>query len=372
MPVPMIDLRAQYRRIKPDLDAAVAEVFETQGFVGGPNVEKLEEGIASYLGAGAAIACASGTDALLLSLKALGIGPGDEVITTPFTFFATAGAIANVGAKPVFADIRPRCFTINPECIEPLVTPRTKAIIPVHLYGQCADMEAIHAIAARHGLTVIEDAAQALGAKRHSRPACTLAPMAAISFYPTKNLGGAGDGGMVIAQDAALAERVRLLRAHGAGTTYIHAIVGTNSRLDALQAAVLNVKRAHLDEWNAERRARAAYYTERFAEVPEVTVPVECPGNFHVYHQYVIRLPRRDEARDLFRARGVGCAVFYPLPLHLQECFRYLGYSERDCPHAVQASREVLALPMFPELTPEQQDEVVALVKEHLAGKPVL
>ncbi len=367
MPVPMIDLRAQYRRIKTEIDAAVAEVFETQGFVGGINIDRLEKGIEAYLGVGCAIAVASGTDALLLSLKAMGVGPGDEVITTPFTFFATAGAIANLGAKPVFADIRPDCFTIDPDAIEALVTPQTKAIVPVHLYGQCADMDPINAIASKYGLAVLEDAAQALGARDKGRPACTLAPMAAISFYPTKNLGGAGDGGMVVTQDAALAQRVRLLRAHGAGTTYIHTIVGTNSRLDALQAALLNVKLPHLDQWNAERRAQAAYYAERFAEIPEVIPPVERAGNFHVYHQYVIRLPHRDAARDLLRARGIGCAVFYPLALHMQECFRYLGYEEKDCTHAAQACREVLALPMYPELTPDQQDEVVAAIKEHLA-----
>jgi len=370
MPVPMLDLRAQYRRIKAEIDGAVAEVFESQGFIGGPKVEGLETAIAQFLGAKHAIGVASGTDALLLLLKAKGIGAGDEVITTAFSFFATAGAIANVGATPVFVDIEPDTFNIDVTQIESRITKRTRAVIPVHLFGQCADMAPIMDLAATHGLFVIEDAAQALGAQYKGRPAATLGHAAAISFYPTKNLGGAGDGGMVVCRDEALAERVRLLREHGADSTYHHALVGANSRLDALQAAVLLVKLPHLDSWNDQRRANAAYYAERFARMPGVVAPIERAENRHVYHQYVIRLPKRDAARELFSRQNVGCAVFYPSPLPLQPCFQQLGYTEADFPHAVQASREVLALPIYPELTRAQQDEVIAAVTQHIQALP--
>ena len=377
MPVPMIDLRAQYRAIKEEIDDAVAEVFESQCFVGGPKVAGLEAAIAGYLGIGHAVAVASGTDALLLLLQAVGVqagggnprlSAGDEVITTAFSFFATAGAIANIGAKPVFVDIDPVTFNIDAGAIETRVTPKTRAILPVHLYGQCADMDAVTAIARKHEIHVIEDAAQALGALHKKRLACTMGAAAALSFYPTKNLGGAGDGGMIVTGNAILADRARLLRTHGAETTYHHYIVGTNSRLDALQAAVLLVKLKYFDAWNERRRAVAAYYTERFAEMPEVTAPVEREGNHHVYHQYVIRIPRRDAAREVFAAHGIGCAVFYPVPLHLQECFVSLGYNASDCPEAAKAAKEVLALPIYPELSREQQDEVIDTVKAHLAA----
>lgn len=368
MPVPMIDLGAQYKRIKPEIDAAVAEVFESQGFVGGPKVQALETAVAKFVGSPHAIAVASGTDALLLLLKAIGVKGDDEVITTPFSFFATAGAIANVGARPVFVDIDPGSYNLDVNQVEMAITAKTRAIIPVHLYGQCADMSPIMDTAARHGLNVIEDAAQAFGAKYHGTSATIIGHGAAVSFYPTKNLGGAGDGGMVITRDDVIAERVRMLRAHGADTTYYHRIVGTNSRLDALQAAVLLVKLQYLAQWNEERRARAAYYSERLADVDGVIVPKESHGNYHVWHQYVVRLPKRDEAKRLFQERGIGCSVFYPVPLHLQECFEYLGYGEKDCPEAAQASREVLALPMFAELTDDQQDEVISAIKDHVAA----
>jgi len=369
MAVPMIDLRAQYRAIKPEIDAAVAEVFESQGFVGGPKVEQFESAIARYLGVEHALSVASGTDALLLALKAAGVKEGDEVITTTFSFFATAGAIANAGAKPVFVDIEPATFNIDVARIESHVTDRTRAIVPVHLYGQCADMDPIMSIAGRvHDLRVIEDAAQSLGARYKDRPACTLGDAAAVSFYPTKNLGGAGDGGAVVTRDHQLGGLVRLLRAHGGDRTYYHRIVGTNSRLDAIQASVLNVKLKYLDAWNLRRRERAAYYDALLADVAEVVTPKEAPGNFHVYHQYVIRLPRRDEAKTLLTRKGIGCAVFYPLPLHRQQCFQHLGYADEDFPAASRACKEVLALPMYAELTPEQQNEVVATVKEHLAA----
>lgn len=368
MPVPMLDLQAQYRRIQPEIDAAVAEVFESQRFIGGPEVEGLEKAVAEYLAVEHAIGVASGTDALLLSLKALGVNSGDEVITSTFSFFATAGAAANAGATPVFVDIDPDTFNIDVSQIEARITEWTRAIMPVHLFGQCADMDPILEIAAKHKLPVVEDAAQAIGARYKGRPACTIGNAAALSFYPTKNLGGAGDAGMVIARDARLAEAVRRLRNHGADTAHLHKVVGTNSRLDAIQAAVLEVKLKYLDGWNEQRRAHAAYYNTRFANMPEVTTPVERGGNHHVYHQYVIRIPARDAARELFERRGIGCSVFYPLPLHQQECFRAFGCHETACPRAVEASKEVLALPIYPELTPEQQDQVVDAVKEHLAG----
>jgi dTDP-4-amino-4,6-dideoxygalactose transaminase len=365
--IPIIDLRAQYVSIKPEIDAAVAEVFETQAFVGGPKVEAFERAIAGYLNIPHSVAVASGSDALLLILLAAGIGqnPGDEVITSTFSFFATAGAIANAGARPVFADIDPLTYNIDPEDIEHRITERTRAIMPVHLYGQCADMDRILDIARKHGLTVIEDAAQSFGAYYKGRRACTLGDAAGVSFYPTKNLGGAGDGGIIVTADTDIADHIRLLRAHGAGATYHHEIVGTNSRLDAIQAAVLLVKMKHFERWNERRRVNAAYYNEQFASVPEVATPHEAPENVHVFHQYVIRIPRRDHARKLLSSKGIGSAVFYPVPLHQQECFRHLGYEASDLPHADQACREVLALPVFPEMTQEQQDEVVNAIKEH-------
>lgn len=366
MKVPMLDLRAQYQCIKPEIDAAVREIFETQTFVGGSKVEGLEHAIQEYVGAKRALAVASGTDALLLLLRGMNLCPGDEVITTTFSFFATAGAISNAGAKPVFVDIDPVTYNIDVTQIESQITERTRAIIPVHLYGQCADMDPIMEIANRRNLRVIEDSAQSLGAKYKGRCACTLGDAAAISFYPTKNLGGAGDGGMVVTNNQDMSERVALLRAHGADATYFHVIVGTNSRLDALQAAVLLVKLRYLDMWNEKRRACAAYYTRNLQDFDEVQLPVETPGNYHVYHQYVIRVPRRDVLRDRLRKEGIGCSIFYPLPLHQQKCFQDLGYRVEDCPQAARAAQEVLALPIYPELTFTQQDMVLEVIKAHL------
>ena len=364
MSVPMLDLRAQYAAIKPEIDAAVAEVLTTQRFRGGPMVEGFEQAVRDYLGVGHAVGVGSGSDALLLALKALDIGPGDEVITTPFTFFATAGAIANAGATPVFADIDPETYALDPLQVAPLVNGKTKAIVPVHLYGQCADMDPLVQTARGHGLYLIEDAAQALGARYHGRPAGALGDAAAFSFYPTKNLGAAGEGGMVASADDALAERVRLLRCHGSATQYVHTTVGINSHLDAIQAAVLGAKFRHLDDWNAQRRAHAAYYTERLADVPGVVTPREASGNNHVYHQYVIRIAARDKAKAFLDARGIGCAVFYPLPLHRQECFQKIGRVPNGCPEAERAAREVLALPMYPELEQAQLDEVVRALRD--------
>lgn len=367
MPVPMLDLKAQYATIKSEVDAAVLDVLASQLFRGGPEVEAFEQGVATMAGVPHALAVATGTDAILLPLKAIGLQPGDEVITTTWSFFATGGATVNAGGTPVFVDIDPVTFNLNPALVEAAITPRTRAIIPVHIYGQCADMDAILAIAKRHNLVVLEDVAQALGARYHDRPAGSMGHVAGTSFYPTKNLGAAGEGGLVLATDDAIAQKVRLLRSHGAHQTYLHEIVGTNSHLPAIQAAVLNVKLKRLPTWNESRRAVAAYYNAGLAELPEVTCPVEVEGNYHVYHQYVIRLPRRDDAVKLFKERGIGCGVFYPLPLHRQPCFAALGCDRVACPEADRAATEVLALPIYPELTEAQQDEVIAAIKDHLA-----
>lgn len=368
MAIPLLDLRAQYLRIKDEIDEAVAEIFESQQFIGGPKVEALERAIADYARAPYAVGVASGTDALLLLLKASDAAAGAEVITTPFTFFATAGAIFNVGARPVFVDIDPKTYNIDPNAIEEKISPRTRAILPVHLYGQCADMDPILELAAKYNVFVIEDAAQSLGARYKGRPACSLGHAGALSFFPSKNLGGAGDGGMAVMRDSEIEARVRLLRNHGASETYYHQLVGTNSRLDALQAAVLLVKLRHLEQWTEERRANAAYYNQKFAEMPEVITPYVSPECHHVYNQYVIRLPKRDQARELFAKRGIGCSVYYPLPLHRQECFLDLEYDENAFPNSCAACEEVLALPVYPELAREQQDEVVNAVKDHLAS----
>jgi dTDP-4-amino-4,6-dideoxygalactose transaminase len=367
MAIPLLDLQAQYQRIKDEIDEVVAEIFESQRFIGGPKVEALEQAIAAYVGIPYAVGVASGTDALLLLLKAADAAFGAEVITTPFTFFATAGAIFNAGARPVFVDIEPKTYNIDVTQIEEKVNERTRAILPVHLFGQCADMDPILALADKYNIFVIEDAAQSIGARYKERLACTMGHAGALSFFPSKNLGGAGDGGMAVTRDADLEARVRLLRNHGASETYYHELVGTNSRLDALQAGVLLVKLRHLDQWIEEREANAAYYNQRFAEMPEIVTPYVTPDCRHVYNQYVIRIPRRDEARKLFAERSIGCSVYYPRPLHRQECFLELDYDENEFPNSCAACEEVLALPIYPELTREQQDEVVEAVKHHLA-----
>lgn len=368
MPVPMLDLKAQYAAIRHEIEPAVLAVLDAQIFRGGPEVEAFERGIAEFTGAPHAIAVATGTDAILLPLKALDLQPGDEVITTPWTFFATGGAIVNAGGTPVFVDIDPVTYNIDPALVEAAIGPRTRAIVAVHIYGQCADMDPLIALAARHGLALIEDAAQALGARSHGRAAGTMGAATGVSFYPTKNLGAAGEGGLVLATDDGLARSVRLLRAHGAHQTYLHEIVGTNSHLPAIQAAVLNVKLRHLPAWNARRREIAAQYTAALEGLPDVVCPVEAPGNHHVWHQYVLRVPRRDEAVAHFKAHGVGCGVFYPLPLHRQPCFKHLGCDRAHCPEADRASREVLALPIYPELTGDQIAEVVETVRGHVLG----
>ncbi len=352
MKVPLLDLTAQYATIRDEVRRAMDEVCDSQQFILGPHVERLERAVAGYCQCAHGIGVSSGTDALLVALMALDIKAGDEVITTPYTFFATAGAIARLGARPVFVDIEPDTYNINAALIERAITPRTKAILPVHLYGQCADMDAI----LKFGLPVIEDAAQAIGAEYKGRRAGSMGVMGCLSFFPTKNLGGFGDAGMVVTNDAGLAERVRVLRVHGMQPKYYHRVVGGNFRLDALQAAVLHVKLKHLDDWTRRRQDNAAFYNARLSGGP-VTV------HHHIYNQYVIRSKQRDRLRAHLTAAGIGTEIYYPVPLHLQECFAYLGYRPGDFPEAEAAARETLALPVYPELTREQLEYVVEAIR---------
>ncbi|HEY6808577.1 MAG TPA: DegT/DnrJ/EryC1/StrS family aminotransferase [Gemmatimonadales bacterium] len=367
MNVPMLDLVAQYRTIQSEVLPAVQAIFESQQFIMGPAVPQLEAAVAQLSHAGHGIGCASGTDALLLPLTALDLQPGDEVITTPFTFFATAGAIHNAGGTPVFVDIDPVTFNIDPAAVEAAVTPRTRAIMPVHLYGQMAAIEKLLPIAERHGCKIVEDAAQAIGARRRVGGAWHMAGelgwVTGYSFFPSKNLGAWGDGGMMVTSDAAAAERLRKLRLHGGAKQYHHDEVGTNSRLDTLQAAVLLAKLPHLAAWSAARRGHAAYYTQAFASVPQVKPPVVDPDNEHIFHQYTLRVERRDALQAHLKAQGIGHAVYYPIPLHLQRCFAHLGYRPGRLPHAERSALEVISLPIYPELTDAQRDAVVAAVR---------
>ena len=362
---------AQYETIRDEVEPVVLGLFESQMFVMGPEVQKLEGELAAFCGAGRGIGCASGTDALLLPLMAWGVGPGDEVITTPYSFFATAGSIWRTGAKPVFVDIEPESFNIDPARIEAAVTPRTRVIIPVHLYGQSADMDPINAIARKHKLLVLEDAAQAIGAVYKGRRAGSLGDAAAMSFYPSKNLGGCGDGGMVMTDDLELGRSLARLRVHGMEPKYHHQEVGLNSRLDAIQAAVLRVKLRHLDAWTRARREAADRYQALFEAnrlTDVVIVPRERDGFLHVFNQYVIRVSAavRDQLREYLSSREVGTEIYYPIPLHLQPCFAALGHKTGDFPHAESAARETIALPLYPELTDEQQRFVVASIRQFL------
>jgi dTDP-4-amino-4,6-dideoxygalactose transaminase len=367
----LLDLRAQFEALRDDLLKALFAVIERQQFIMGEEVGRLEGAIAKLCATRHAVACASGTDALLLSLKVLDLRPGDEVITSPFTFFATAGAIWNAGGKPVFVDIEPSTFNLDPGQVEAAITPRTRAIVPVHLFGQMAAMERLQPLAARHGLALIEDAAQAIGARRRVngqwRMAGELGTAGAFSFFPSKNLGGWGDGGMIVTQDDGLAERLRKLRTHGGAKQYHHEEVGTNSRLDTLQAAVLLAKLPHLPAWSAARRRHAAYYDEALGGLEGVSTPAVDPANEPIFHQYTIRAARRDALKEHLGRRGIGCAVYYPVPLHLQPCFAPLGYRAGQLPEAECAAREVLSLPMYPELTEAQQDEVVRAIRSFYA-----
>jgi dTDP-4-amino-4,6-dideoxygalactose transaminase len=369
-PFDFLDLRAQFATIREEVMEAVTKVFESQYFILGPEVKLLEEEVATKLGAKHAVGCASGTDALILALMAAGIGEGDEVITTPFSFIATAGSIAYVGAKPVFVDIDPVTYNINPAHIEAAVTPKTRAIMPVHLFGLAADIDPILAIAKSHNLVVIEDAAQAIGARYGDRFVGTFAE---YGFFPSKNLGGAGDGGMITTNDGETAERLQMLRVHGSKKKYFHEMIGTNSRLHALQAAVLRVKLRHLDAWEKGRQNRADRYRRLFEQAglnSFVTVPPQPAAKCnHVYNQFTIRCSQRDELKEFLRAAGIPTEIYYPLCLHLQKSFTYLGYGPGDMPESEAASREVLSLPVYPELPDAQQDRVVQAIADFRAAK---
>jgi len=365
MAVPLLDLRAQHALIKDEVVSAMMRVVDDQLFILGAPVQQLEEAVAQLSHTKFAIGCASGTDALLLALRALDIGRGDEVVTTPFTFFATAGTVHNAGARAVFCDIDPATFNMVPAAAAAACTSRTKAIIPVDLFGQMADIEGT--MLAAPGIPIIEDAAQTIGASRsidgERRMAGEIATIGTFSFFPSKNLGGYGDGGMMVTQDERIATRLKRLRVHGGLQMYHHEEVGFNSRLDSLQAAVLHAKLKHLSHWSAARRANAAYYTSAFADVAEVRTPFIDPANESIFNQYTIRVDRRDELQAHLKAKGIGSAVYYPVPLHLQPCFEYLGYKKGAFPESERAAREVLSLPIYPELASAQLDEVVAVVR---------
>ena len=365
MQVPLLDLKAQYATIKDEIKAAIEEVLESQYFIMGPRVEQLENEIVQYCNTKYAISVASGSDALLLSLMAIDIGYGDEVITTPYTFFATAGSVSRLGAKPVFVDIDPKTYNINSSLIKEKITDRTRAIIPVHLYGQCADMDPILEIAEKYNLKVIEDAAQAIGAEYKGRKAGSMSDLGCLSFFPSKNLGGYGDGGMVVTNDEELAEKIRVLRVHGSKPKYYHSMIGCNSRLDALQAAILSVKLKYLDDWNQKRRKNALLYDELFQNM-DVVVPYVEPHNVHIYNQYTIRVKERDSLEAYLKKSGVGTALYYPLSLHLQQCYEDLEYKEGDLPESEKASKETISIPIYPELTEEQQRYVVKAIEEFL------
>lgn len=365
MKVPLLDLTAQYGAIRSEIRAAIERVCDAQHFILGPEVKAFESDIAAFCGAGHAVGVSSGTDALLVALMAADVGAGDEVITSPFTFFATAGVISRLGARPVFVDLEHEGFNLDPEEIEAKISHRTKAILPVHLFGRCAAMGAVGEIARRHACSVIEDAAQSLGARDdQGRTAGTTGDIGCFSFFPSKNLGAFGDGGMAVTNDLKLAETMRILRVHGGKPKYYHQLIGGNFRLDALQAAVLRVKLKYLPVWTDARRRNAARYRELFsrAELPQVTLPQDAPG--HVYNQFTIRCAERDELRAFLRCQGVETEVYYPVPLHLQDCFSSLGYRRGQFPRAEAAAEQVLALPIYPELSESQQAYVVGVVRD--------
>jgi dTDP-4-amino-4,6-dideoxygalactose transaminase len=365
MAVPLLDLVAQYDTIRQEVRAAVDEVLETQRCIGGPKVAECEKAVAAYCQAKRGIGASSGTDAILNALMSLGIGRGDEVITTPFTFFATVGCIVRLGARPVFVDIDPRTFNIDPSQIAAKVTRKGRAIMPVHLFGQVADMDPILAVAKRQNLAVVEDAAQAIGAEYKGRRAGSIGTLGCFSFFPSKNLGAVGDGGMIVTSDDRLADMCDIMRNHGSKPKYYHKYVGGNFRLDPLQAAVVLVKLRYLEEWHKARQRNAAYYNEKFAGRASVVTPYVEPHNRMIYNQYVLRIPgKRDAVEAKLNEKKIGNAIYYPVPLHLQECFADLGYKKGDFPHSEQAAKEVLAIPVYPELPRAQQDEVVAAVLE--------
>jgi dTDP-4-amino-4,6-dideoxygalactose transaminase len=372
MNVPLVDLNRQYQTIEGEINEAIGQVVRSGHFILGAEVDSFEKEIAAFCGVKHAIGVASGTDALLLSLRAIGVGPGDRVITPPFTFFATAGMICNLGATPVFVDIEPQTFNIDPQALsfalesDAELAKAAKAVIPVHLYGQTADMDPIMKLARQYELSVIEDAAQAIGAAYKGCKAGTIGQLGCFSFFPTKNLGAYGDAGMIITNDDALAEKLRLLRVHGSKPKYYHRMVGYNSRLDALQAAILRAKLPHLDRWSCERAAHAAQYDEMLSRLEGIEPPVVAEGRTHIYHQYTIRVRegKRNALQGFLRERGIGTEIYYPLPLHLQECFASLGYREGDLPEAERASSGVLSLPVFPELTSVEMTYIDRTLRE--------
>lgn len=367
MKIPMLDLSVQHQQIAGEIEAAVARVLNSQQFILGPEVREFERELAPYCQCAEAVGCASGSDALLLALMACGVGPGDEVITTPFSFFATAGSIVRLGAKAVFVDIDAATFNLDSNRIESAITERTKAIMPAHLFGQCAEMNRINELASQFGIAVIEDAAQAIGAEYRSRRAGSLGAVGCFSFYPSKNLGGAGDGGLLTTNDLEMAETLRTLRAHGAKKKYYHDRVGINSRLDSLQAAILRAKFRHLDQWAQARRANAQRYRELFRAAglvssDSIQLPAESESSLHVYNQFVIRARDRDKLRACLAERGVGTEIYYPVPLHMQACFKDLGYQSGDFPESERASEEALAIPVYPELGANAQGYVVETI----------
>ncbi len=364
MEIPLLDLKAQYESLRDAIEPAVLQAMRSQQYINGPAVRELEAKVAATCGCAEGVGVSSGTDALLCSLMALEIGRGDEVITTPYTFFATAGSIWRTGARPVFVDIEYETFNMDVSQVEAAITPRTRAVMPVHLFGQCVDMDPLTALAKERGLAVIEDACQAIGATYKGKRAGSMGTTGCFSFYPTKNLNGIGDGGMVVTQEPDLAERLRAFRSHGGLKTYRHEWVGGNFRLDTLQAAALLVKLPHVDEWAGRRRSNAARYDELFSECEQVATPTVRAGNESVFNQYVIRVPKRDELREFLTQRGIGTGVYYPLSLHEQECFAELGYKRGDFPESERAAEESLALPIYPELTSDQIACVVDTVKE--------
>ena len=374
MNVPLLDLRAQFSTLRDEVRVVLEEICESQNFILGPKVAALEREVAGYCGVRYAVGVSSGTDALLSALMALGIGPGGEVITTPYTFFATTGSIVRTGARPVFVDIDPTSFNLDPSQVEDRVTSRTRAILPVHLFGRCADMEPLLSVTSRHRLAIVEDAAQAIGAQTNKgERAGGIGTLGCLSFYPTKNLGGFGDGGMILTNNPELTDILRSLRNHGSEGLYEHPRVGGNFRLDEIQAAILLVKLKHLEGWIEARGARAQDYHKAFRaldlEGPDALILPDIPkAGRHVFNQYVIRTRRREDLSSFLTARGIGTAIYYPRPLHLQDCFAFLGYKEGDFPEAERAARETLALPVYPELTDEMQDYVIQAVNAFYRG----
>ena len=370
--IPLLDLKAQYNTIKPEILAAVEKVFDSQYFIMGSEVAALEQEIAAYCKVKFAIGCASGSDALLLALMAIDLKRDEEVITTPFTFFATGGSVARLGAKPIFVDIDPETFNIDPAQIEAAITPRTRVIMPVHLFGQCAEMDEIMGLANKYNLVVIEDAAQAIGAEYKGQQAGSIGAMGCLSFFPSKNLGAAGDAGMLLTNDEVLAEKLRILRVHGGQPKYYYKMLGCNSRLDELQAAVLRVKLTHLEQWTTARQKNADLYNNLFAEFnlnDKVQIPIVHDYCRHIFHQYTLRVPERDQLMAFLKEHGVSTEIYYPLSLHQQECFAYLGQETGTLPDAERAASEVLALPIYPELSASQQRYVVEIIAKFYAQR---